>query len=266
MIQNLKGKKSLTYVAFVFCLFTASSCVNTKKVTYFQNLSMADQSVIDSVARFNEPVIQNNDLLSVTINTVDPESASVVNQSSTQMGGGTSSNLAREEITGFMVDRNGDIRLSIVGKVHVAGLTTFQARELIEEKAKRYLQEPSVNVRFANFRVSVIGEVAKPASYTVANEKASVLDVLSLAGDLTIYGKRDNITVIRDAGGKKTVGRLNLNSVDIFSSPFFYLKQNDVIYVEPNKARVLSLNSAARTTIVAVIGAISTIVLILTRI
>ena len=265
MKQKSGIKSSLCYVMLLLCLCAATSCVNTKKVTYFQNMSLANQSVIDSVAKYTEPVIQNNDILSVTINTVDPETSAIASQSSVQMGGGTSSNLGREEINGFMVNKNGEIQLSVIGKVKVAGLTTFQAQELIETRATRYLQKPIVNVRFANFRVSVIGEVSKPASYSVANEKATILDVISLAGDLTIYGKRENISVIRDVNGKKTVGRLNLNSTSLFASPYYYLKQNDVIYVEPNKAKVLSLNSAARTTVAVAISAISTIVLIITR-
>ena len=264
MIQKFKGT-IFNLSKILCCLFLTSSCVSTKNVTYFQNLSNADQSVIDSVAKFSEPIIQPNDILSIEIKTIDPESAEIVNQSSTQAAVGTATNISRSEVSGFMVDKNGEIELSLIGNLKVAGLTSFEAKQLIKEKATRYLQNPTVSVRFANFKVSVLGEVARPAAYSVGNEKATILDVLSLAGDLTLYGKRENITVIRDAGGKKVVGRLNLNSVDLFKSPYYYLKQNDVVYVEPNKAKVLSLNSTTRTTVAVIISALSTVVLIITR-
>lgn len=264
MIKHLKGKKTLNLLITAIVLST-SSCISTKKVAYFQNASVAQKSIIDSVTKFTEPIIQTDDILSVDIKTIDPQSVAVVNQASEMLVGGSSANRGSETIAGFLVDKNGDIELSQVGKIRVVGLTTYEAKELIREKVSKDFRNPTVSVRFANFKISVLGEVTRPAAYTVPNEKVSVLDVLSLAGDLTIYGKRENILVIRDKDGKKELGRLDLNSSAIFSSPFFYLKQNDVIYVEPNKAKVLTLNSATRTTIAVALSAISTVILIITR-
>lgn len=258
--------KLLPRLVFVCALFMFSSCVSTKNVTYFQNMSLNERSNLDSVAIFVEPTIQTDDILAINIITADPQSVAVINQATTLQAIGTSTSPSRQEITGFPVDKNGDVELAMIGKVHVAGLTTYQAKELIRGRVSKDFKDPNVNVRFANFKVSVLGEVNRPASYSLPNEKVSILDVLSLAGDLTLYGKRENITVIRDNNGKKEFGRMNLNSTDIFASPFYYLRQNDVIYVEPNKAKVVSLNTAARTTAAVALSAISTIVLIFTRI
>lgn len=265
MKNKVKGS-AFTVIVLALAVLLLDSCVNTKHVAYFQNMSLNDSSKIDTVAKYIEPVIQIDDILSINIITADPQSIEIVNQATTLQAIGTSTSPTRQEITGFPVDKNGDIELAIVGKIHVLGLTTYQAKELIREKVSKDFKNPNVNVRFANFKISVLGEVTRPASYSLPNEKVSILDVLSLAGDLTIYGKRENIAVIRDNHGKKEIGRLNLNSTELFASPFYYLKQNDVVYVEPNKAKVISLNSAARTTAAVTISAISTLVLIFTRI
>jgi polysaccharide export outer membrane protein len=261
MTHHLKGKNSTKLILglLIACLFT--SCIGSKNVTYFQNLSGAKRSEMEAVANFTEPIIQVDDILSITITTIDPQSASVVNQASSQMSVGS----ARQEISGFLVDKDGYIELSLLGKFKVAGLTTSAAKQLIYDKASKDLRNPIVTIRFANFKISVLGEVARPASYSLPNEKVSILDVLSLAGDLTIYGKRENILVIRDVNGKKEFGRLNLNTVDIFNNPYYYLKQNDVVYVEPNKSKVTSLNTPIRTQFVVLLSAISTTILIFTR-
>lgn len=260
------NNKNGTAIIFVLGLLFLSSCVSTKKVTYLQDLPLTEQSKIDSVVKFIEPTIHSDDILAINIITVDPQSVEVINQAATVQGLGTATNLNNQNINGFPVDKNGDIEIAMIGKVRVAGLTTYQAKELIRSKVSKDFKDPNVNVRFANFKISVLGEVSKPAAYTLPNEKVSILDALSLAGDLTLYGKRENILVIRDNNGKKEFGRLNLNSTNIFTSPYYYLRQNDVVYVEPNKAKVISLNSAARTTGAVIISAISTIVLIIIRV
>ena len=265
MTKNFKGKKVLAVLSLAGAMFI-SSCVSTKNVTYFQNLSTDKKSVMESVAKFTEPIIQSDDIIAIDINTIDPESSSAVNQAGAPLASSAYNNtVPRQPVNTYLVDKNGEVELSLIGKVKVAGLTTFDAKEVIRKRASRDLKNPTVSVRFANFKISVLGEVSRPAAYTVPNEKVSVLDALSLAGDLTIYGKRENVLVIRDNNGKKEFGRLNLNSTDTFNSPYYYLKQNDVVYVEPNKSRVVALNSATRTTIAVAISAISTIVLIITR-
>jgi len=263
----MKEEKTLLTIKIlsVFLIFMCNSCVSTKNITYFQDLSASKSSTLESTAKFVEPVIQSDDILSISIITIDPQSAAVVNQSNTLQGAGTSTSISRTEIQGFLVDRNGDIDLALIGKLKVAGLTTYQATEKVRELAARDFKDPKVSVRFANFKVSVLGEVNKPAAYSLPNEKVTILDALSLAGDLTLYGKRENILVIREQNGKKEMGRLNINSSAMFSSPYYYLRQNDVIYVEPVNAKVSALNAPVRSNIGIAFSAISIVVLIATR-
>lgn len=248
-----------------------SSCGSTKNVPYFQDVSLSGNSSLAEKAVFKEPIIQPDDILSISIFTIDPNTSMVVNQVGTQAISNNSANgsgalSATQANAGFLVDKNGEIELSIIGKVKLLGLTTLEAKELIRDKAALNYKDPNVQVRFSNFKVTILGEVLRPATYTVPNEKVSVLDALGLAGDLTIYGKRENILLIRDNNGEKQFARLNLNSAELFNSPYFYLKQNDVIYIEPNKGKAASLNTA-RTQTFAIIGtALSVLIVLFSRI
>lgn len=254
-----KNKYHYYLLLVVFCFST--SCVSNKKITYFQDIKTVNQAQLESAAKFTEPVIQSDDILSINIFTLNPQSGIIINQAAATpaLGGNTNGSLSTPN-TGFLVDKNGDVELSLVGKVKIAGLTTYQAKELIREKVSQFYKEPNVQLRFANFKVSILGEVNSPSTYTLPNEKVSILDALSLAGDLTIYGKRENILIVRDINNRKEFARLDLNSTDIFSSPFFYLKQNDVIYVEPNKARVSANNAAQIQTLGVITSIISVLV------
>ena len=242
------------------------SCASNKKIAYFQDIQSIDRAALENAAKFTEPVIQSDDLLSINIFTLNLLSGAIVNQASpTPVLGGNANTASSSQLPGFLVDKNGEIELSLIGKVKVAGLTTYQARELIRDKVSIIYQKPNVQLRFANFKVSVIGEVNAPSTYTMPNEKVSIMDVLSLAGDLTIYGKRENVLIVRDNDGKKEYARLNLNSSEIFNSPFYYLKQNDVVYVEPNKRKVSASNTAQIQTIGVLASVLSVIVLAITN-
>lgn len=268
MIIAFIEKNNLKYL-LLLSVFLLSSCSTTKKVPYFQDMTALDHSVLSNTAVFHEPTIQPDDILSIAVITIDPSTSMPLNQLAGQSIN-TNIQTALTQSTpsatsGFLVDKNGEIDISVVGKVKVAGLTTYQAKELIKSKAALVYRDPNIQVRFANFKVTVLGEVARPSSYVVPNEKVSVLDALGLAGDLTIFGRRENVLLIRDNDGKKEFVRLDLNSSQLFSSPFFYLKQNDVIYVEPNKGKAASLNQA-RTQTFAIIGtALSVLIVLFSR-
>jgi polysaccharide export outer membrane protein len=258
---------ALHYPVYLFCLSLAvclSSCGTTKKVPYFQNVVDSEVSRLPVTAVFHEPTIQPDDILSISIFTIDPSTSMVVNQLGTQALGGVVSvaGSTNPSANGFLVDRNGEIQLSVIGKVKLLGLTTFQARDLIQGKALSSYNSPNVQVRYSNFKVTILGEVSRPATYTVPNERVTILDALGLAGDLTIYGRRENVLLIRDSGGEKQFARLNLNSKDLFNSHYFYLRQNDVIYVEPNKGKAASLN-VARTQTITIIGTALTVLITL---
>ncbi len=253
-------------LCFLIAIVFLTSCVSTKNVAYFQDISALGQSELANTAKFTDPVIQADDILSISIFTIDPTTNMVVNQAASQAistnVGSVATLGATPPTAGFLVDKNGEIDLSVVGKVKVLGLTTFQARDLIKEKAAIVYTNPNVQVRFANFKVTILGEVNRPASYVIPNEKVSVLDALGLAGDLTIFGKRENVTLIRDNGGKKEFARLDLNSKEIFNSPYYYLKQNDVLYIEPNKGKAASLNQS-RTQTFALVGSLASVLIVL---
>jgi polysaccharide biosynthesis/export protein len=254
--------RGIGFIAIIAMVSLTSSCVSNKKIAYFQDIQTVNQAKLENAAVFTEPTIQPDDILSINIFTLNQQTGSIINQaaSTPALGGNTNSSLAAQS-TGFLVDRNGEVELSLIGKLKVSGLTTYQARELIREKAAEVYKQPNVQLRFANFKVSVLGEVNAPSAYTLPNEKVTILDALSLAGDLTIYGKRENVLIVRDNDGKKEFARLDLNSSNIFNSPFYYLKQNDVVYVEPNKRKVSASNSAQIQTIGVIASVISVIVL-----
>jgi len=259
-MTNQKKYNWITPIIIAGLFMCLNGCVSSKKIPYFQDIKMVDSAKLDNAILFTEPKIQSDDILSITIFTLNPSTSTVINQavSTPTIGGGANTSLNAQAATGFLVDRNGDIELSLIGKVRVGGLTTYQAKELIRENASKIYKDPNVQVRFANFKVTVLGEVSAPASYTLPNEKVSVLDAIGLAGDLTIYGKRENVLIVRDDEGKKKFGRLNLNSSSIFNSPYYYLRQNDVIYVEPNKAKV-STNNAAQIQLLGVVTSVVTV-------
>ncbi|WP_406824418.1 polysaccharide biosynthesis/export family protein [Pedobacter sp. KACC 23697] len=254
--------KGLSLVAILFTITLSPSCVSNKKIAYFQDIQSVNKASLENTAEFTEPIIQPDDILTINIFTLNPQSGAIINQAANapSLGGNTNTSLSTQN-GGFLVDKNGEIELSLIGKLKVSGLTTYQARELIRNKASDVYREPNVQLRFANFKISVLGEVSAPSAYTLPNEKVSILDALSLAGDLTIYGRRDNVLIVRDNNGKKEFARLDLNSTSLFSSPFYYLRQNDVVYVEPNKRKVSASNSAQIQTIGVIASVISVIVL-----
>jgi polysaccharide export outer membrane protein len=225
-------------------ILSISSCSSIKNVKYFTDIPDSGKNVKLNNIPFIEPTIQTDDILSVNIQVLDidgPKTLSVGNQQSSAVGNSSVSGTGGQTVTGILVDRNGDVEFPVLGKVHVAGLTTEQAREAIRERTLRDYKNPSVTVRFANFKITILGEVEKPGTYVVTTERVNILDALGLAGDLTIYGKRDNIKLIRTkADGDREVVMLDLTKKAILNSPYYYLRQNDYIYVEPIKTKVVA--------------------------
>lgn len=259
MLKNNPCSKLCLVMAFLG-LFILSSCV-TQKAAYFSDISDTLSVTTILPADFQEPMIQADDILSITIQTIDPQSAVAVNQAAPAI----TSSSGQAGTTGFLVDKDGNVEIPMLGKMKLAGFTTNVARERIRLEASKYFKNPTVQVRFANYKITVIGEVVKPATYTVPNEKVTILDAIGMAGDLTIYGMRENVMLIRDNGGKKDISRIDLTSSKLFQSPYFYLKQNDVIYVEPGKGKVAATNAGTRQTIATVVSILSLIVVLVTR-
>ena len=260
-MNKIYSQNYFFFVSLIIGIGFLSSCRTPVNAVYFSDLDSTKVRQL-SAAEFKEPLIQTDDILSVTVQTIDEVSTAALNQKQTAE---TAAGVGTAPITGFLVDKGGNIEMPMLGVVKLSGLTTTQAKEVIRNKAAKFYKEPTVQVRFANYKITVLGEVTKPASYTVPNEKVTVLDAISMAGDLTIYGKRENVMLIRDNGSKKEVVRLNLNSSSLISSPYFYLKQNDVLYVEPTRAKIAA-NNAPRTQIITIAIAFGTLlVTLLTR-
>ncbi|WP_461453542.1 polysaccharide biosynthesis/export family protein [Mucilaginibacter sp.] len=260
MKRKIDWSVILLLIAFGAVL-VSSSCSSIKNVKYFTDIpDTAKEHMLANVV-YVDPLIQPDDILSIYVQTVDPTATQVItlgNIQSSAVGSTTAGGTGSQTVNGYLVDKSGYIEMPVLGKLKVQGLTTEQARNLIRDKASRFYKDPSVNVRFANFRITVLGEVVKPATYVVANEKITILDALGLAGDLTIYGRRDNLLLIRtyDDGRRETV-RLDLTKSDVLNSPYYYLRQNDYIYVEPLKAKVVSSDAIQNRniSIVTAIGA-----------
>lgn len=181
--------------------------------------------------------IQKGDLLSISIYSRNPELAALFNQRMQTASGGdkaaTGTGAAPGSASGYLVDNNGNIFIPVLGLIKADGLSRLEFMDSLNKRLEEYIKEPYTDVRFLNFKVTAIGEVGKPGTFTIPNEKLTVLELLGLAGDLTIYGKRDNILIIREQDGKRAFGRINLKDPSVFQSPYFYLQQNDVVMVEP---------------------------------
>lgn len=223
---------------FGLSLLLQTSCTGYKNVAYLQNSDMlpADAAKV----RLYEAHISPKDLLVITVNTTDPEASAPFNlsvQSREAVAiGSFRATTSQPSLLQYLVNNEGNIEFPVVGTLHVGGLTTNEAERMLCEKLSSYLKEtPIVNVRLTNFKVSVLGEVLRPGQFTVASERINVLEALALAGDLTIYGVRDNVKLIREENdGTRQIHVLDLNDANIIYSPYYQLEQNDILYVTPN--------------------------------
>jgi polysaccharide export outer membrane protein len=214
------------------------SCTSTKKVIYFNDLTAADSAQIAQAQSSFEAPIQKNDQLWITVGGSNIADLAVLNSA-----GGTAVPMlssATGAILGYLVEADGSIKIPYVGKIKAEGLTRVQLENLLTDKFKDFTKNPVVNVRYLNYYVSILGEVARPGKINLSTERITILEAISNAGDITFLGRSDNVMVIREENGQRQIGRVNLLSKSLFSSPFFYLKTNDVIYVEPVKAKFIS--------------------------
>ena len=223
------------------------SCSAPKEVLYLQDITSLKEEVID---KNYEVIIHKDDLLAILVNSKDPELALPFNMPvvTFQIGAQTTT---QQRLLGYLVDQNGDIDFPILGRLHVEGLTRMQVTELIKQKLMNedLIKDPIVTVQFLNFKVSVMGEVARPGTFDISGDRITLLEALSMAGDLTIYGRRDRVAVIREKDGKRRILYHDLRSSDIFQSPCYYLQQNDIIYVTPNKAKARNSDIGTSTSL-----------------
>lgn len=245
------------------CLFLVSliltSCATKKDLYYLQDI---DQLSIKNDFEFLS--IQPGDILDIQIKALNPESVLVFQRQSAltpQQG-----QLQNRVIDGYLVGEDGTISLPLIGSINTTNKNTQTLALDLQEKLSPYIKSPSVNIRLLNFRVSILGEVNKPGTFTVLEERISVLQALGLAGDLSINGNRNNITLVRSENGKTEHYTIDLTKSDFMQSPYFFLKQNDIIYVQPNTARVKSSGLVGNTsTLTSVLSLALSLIIVLTR-
>ncbi|GGE91638.1 polysaccharide export outer membrane protein [Chishuiella changwenlii] len=222
--------KYLKFLILTFVLII-SSCAKREELVYFQGNQ-------PSVTKYEEfiPKIQSSDMLAISVTAADMKATEPFNQQSIyQMNSGMQNNPYAKVYT---VDQNGNINYPLLGQIKVGGFTRVEAENILKEKLSKYIVNPGVNINYTNFRISVIGEVTRPGYFTIPNDRVTILEALGMAGDLTINGVRKNIMVIREQNGVKNTYNVDITSKDILDSPVYYLAQNDVVYVEPNRARM----------------------------
>ena len=227
---------------FLFFLVLFSSCGSTKDVVYFQNV----ESKYDVSSDFSkyEIKIANNDNLLISVASQNPQAADPFNVIKMDRSF-TSQSL---QWFGYLVDSSGNINFPLIGTVHLAGLTKQEAINLLQKRISALINDPVVNIRFMNYNISVLGEVNRPGFFTAEDEKMTLMQALSRAGDMTIYGNRRNVLVCRTTDGMKQFHRVDMTSAEVFSSPVYYLQQDDVVYVEPNKAKARSATNYTQNT------------------
>lgn len=235
-----------------------ASCSSPKNVAYIQNSDSIDYSRSEVLY---DARIMPKDILTITVNTVNPEASAPFNLFVSSELSANRSVGGQRALQTYLVDNKGCIEFPVIGTIKVGGLTKSACEKLIHDKIQRFMnaeENPIVTVRMSNYKISVLGEVDKPGMFTVSNEKINIFEALAQAGDLTIYGVRDRVKLIReDEKGHKYVYTLNLNDAEIINSPYYYLQQNDVIYVEPNKVKAKNSAIGQSTTIwISIAGAL----------
>ena len=232
-------------------LLLLTSCTSYQKIPYLQDFETVNAT--EEFTAMYDAHIRPKDLLTITVNTTDPEAAAPFNLT---VQSAANSNLTQwvtqqAALQQYLVDNQGNIDFPVLGELHLGGLSMNEAESMIREKLQPFLKEtPIVTVRMVNYKISVLGEVAKPGTFIINNEKVNVLEALAMAGDMTIWGLRDNVKLVREEeNGKRNIVVLDLNRADIVKSPYYHLQQNDILYVSPNKTKAKNSDTGQSTSL-----------------
>ncbi|MCA0152986.1 polysaccharide biosynthesis/export family protein [Winogradskyella vincentii] len=253
-------KNRLLTVSIISVLFI-SSCASRKNLVYFQD------EPVEAGLLVSEPeqlIYKPDDIITINVSALDPDTVRPFNlpvvANNTNVGLNAQAQL---QVQSYLVDYEGNIQFPVLGTLKVAGLTRTELTSLLTERISTYANDPIVNVRLANFTITIIGEVSNPGTFTIQDERITLLEALGMANDLTIYGARKNVLIIREVDGKKKFATVDLTSIKTVNSPVYYLQQNDVIYVEPNRARIrASTYNQNNNLLLGAIGTLTTIVAI----
>ena len=227
-------------MCWILLLFLLASCQSYKKVPYMQDVSVVNEAIQQE--NLYDAKIMPKDLLTIVVSCTSPELAAPFNlivASPSNLSISNTVTTTQPVLQPYLVDNEGKISFPVLGELKLGGLTKKEAEQMIVDKLKPYIKEtPIGTVRMVNYKISVIGEVARPGTFTISNEKVNLLEALAMAGDMTVYGLRDNVRLIReDSNGKQQIITLDLNKAETILSPYYWLQQNDIIYVTPNKAK-----------------------------
>jgi polysaccharide export outer membrane protein len=275
-------KRLCLFAPVLYLSLTLVSCDTTRKIKYFQDIPDSGKTKTFPKAEYTSLIIHPGDILNVNVQVIDNSSSSSAinsfnsappgNSPTSSLSGGSAASLlssiaggntpSQQSGSQYPVRADGNVDIPILGKVKAAGYSLSQVRDMVYAEATKYFKEPIVDVRFANFKVNITGEVLKPGQYIMTDQKTSIFDALAMAGDLTVFGKRENVLLLREnEDGTKTAYRINLKKSDILSSPLYYLHQNDLIYVEPRKAKS-DATDASQAKWFGIVGAIMSVLII----
>jgi polysaccharide export outer membrane protein len=264
----------LVYTLFAYMCISFSSCLTLKQVKLFQDIPDSTKLEALKLPKFTPPVINPDDILSITIITTDITATSSLNlanniSTSTPVGAGSGSGGSGSSDGGYLVGKDGNIDMPELGKINVAGLTTAEAREVIRKRALEYFKDPLVVVKSKNLKLTILGEIEKPGTYNIANEKVTIMDALAYSGDFTAYGRRDNILLLRQNDNNTlSYVRLNVKSSELLRSPYYYLQNNDILYIEPTAGKAATSDAIFSRNISYItigLGLITTILFLVKR-
>ena len=246
-IRSVKPLVMKKISIIILAIILITSCGTKEDVVYFNGIDSKDNIVgIESYS----PTYHIDDELVIVVNALDPEAAKPFNKITVTVSQDIIDARGRERMLTYRINSEGYIDFPVLGKIQLAGLNREQATKLLGDKLSDYIKDPIVDIETVNYKITVLGEVNRPGSYTTPNERITLIEAIALAGDLTIYGERENILVIQDYDGKKTYTRINLKSQELFESPVYYLSQNDVVYVEPNKTQAKASTIGPSTAVI----------------
>jgi polysaccharide export outer membrane protein len=230
----------LALTAMMTAGLALTSCGTRRDLVYFQHPETAFQNanLIDSAS--HEVRIKPNDNLFITVSATNPTAVEIYNRNGSGASSGSYINTSALELTGYLVDDYGEIKFPVLGKLRVAGLTKYEAEQMIADSLSRTVDNPTVDIRFVSYSITMLGEVNAPGVYKINNERISIVRAIALAGDLTLYGQRRDIQIFRTENGEKKHYVLDLTKPDVFYSPLYYLQQNDIVYVSPNSTKAQS--------------------------
>jgi polysaccharide export outer membrane protein len=253
MVEKFRSLQVILLLA-ILC----SSCVSQKNVAYFQSIDPLKDSASNVISNGYTALIQPSDIVSIDISSLSQEASLMLNPHLPMLAASTAQPATQYNnppaAIGYLVDDKGQVTIPLIGKVKVGGLTTFAASDTVTKRLDNILMQPTVNIRILNFKIAVLGEVVRPAVYTIPNERVSIPEAIAMAGDLTIYAKRDNILLIREVDGKRTYARINITQRNLFDSPYYYLHPNDILYIEPGKGRITSSDRTVQLAPIVISG------------